>query len=302
MSTEQAAAPRAVRFGVRVLLRPALALPLPHRVRRGWFELLAKLTRVPEGVRLADETLGGVPAERVEPREGSEGSVLYMHGGGFVFGSPRTHRSITMPLALSSGAAIRVLDYRLAPEHPFPAALDDAVAAYRALQDTNPGEPIALAGDSAGGNLAMAVALRARDEGLDPPAAICLICPALDLESSGSRAGHDSDANLPRRFVERRSGEYLAGRDPRHPLASPIFADHSGLPPILVHAAGTDILCPDAERFAARAREAGTEVDLKVFDGLWHDFHAQSGALPAADAAIGEAGEFLRGALTRPRA
>jgi monoterpene epsilon-lactone hydrolase len=289
--------PGVVRTVVRALIRPALSLPLPHRMRRGWFELLGRLADVPEQVALGAETLGGVPAERLDPPGDSHGSVLYLHGGGFVFGSPRTHRSITARLAVSSGATVHALDYRLAPEHPFPAALDDALAAYRALD-----APVALAGDSAGAKLAVAVALRARDEGLPAPDAICLLCPLLDLESNGSRAGHDSDAGLPRVFVERGAVAYLADGDPRHPHCAPLHADLADLPPVLVHAAGTDILRPDAESFAERAHEAGTAVELRLFDGLWHDFHAQAGALAAADTALAEAGEFLRSALTRPRA
>jgi len=297
--------PVAARIGVRVLVRPALALPLPHRIRRGWFELLAKLDRVPEEFAIAELRLGGVPAERIDPPGSTEGSILYLHGGGYVFGSPRSYRPITSRLAVRSSATVYSLDYRLAPEHPFPAALDDALNAYRALGELSAGEPIALAGDSAGAGLALVLALRARDEELPSPAAICLLCPWLDLESNGSLAGHDRDRALPRVFVERGAAEYLAGHDPRDPRCSPAFADLSNLPPILVHAAGEDILLPEAERFAQRAAEAGTEVEFRRFDALWHDFHAQAGALPTADAAIAEAGEFVRerlAAATRPRA
>jgi epsilon-lactone hydrolase len=289
--------PAALRVAVRTLVRPALALPLPHRMRRLWFELLGRLARVPEGVTIGEMRLGGAPAERIDPPDRDRGSVLYLHGGGYVFGSPRSNRSITTALALASRVAVHAVDYRLAPEHPFPAALEDAVSAYRALVDRSPDQPVALAGDSAGGGLALAVALRARDDRLPPPAALFLICPLLDLESAGSAAGLDADLALPRVFLERSSKDYLAGHDPRDPLASPALADLSGLPPIVIHAAAGDILRPEAETLADRARAAGTEVELRIFDDLWHDFHAQAGALPAADAAIEAAGDFIRTAL-----
>lgn len=267
-------------------------LPLPVRFQRAWTELLSTTTPAPRGTRVSRIDLGDVPADRIESggRAGA-GSILYFHGGGYLIGSPRVHRGLVARLARSSGAPAYSVDYRLAPEHPFPAAVDDARAAYRALGERDQG-PVVLAGDSAGAGLALAVALACRDEEILPPAGIFLICPWVDL-AVDRRKGRDRDPILPRALVVRGARLYLQGHDPADPLCSPLHGDLSGLPPILVHAAEDDPLRDDAERVAERAMAAGVSAEIRRF-ALWHDFHAHAGMLRVAERALTEAGIFIR--------
>lgn len=305
----------ALRAVLWTLLRPALALPIPSRLRRGWTELLARANLVPGGIEVASCRLGGVAAERIEPRRDVErveddaalrrdpGVILYLHGGGYVTGSPRTERAIAAPLARASGMSTFSPAYRLAPEHPFPAALEDALAAYRSLLegDGGRGDPrrVVVAGDSAGAGLAVALAIDAGRHDLPPPAALILLCPWLDLESNGSASHRDRDPVLPRAFLRRGARAYLDGEDPRNPLCSPLFAspDELGaLPPTLVHMAAEDPLLADGERFVRSATQAGADVESRCFQ-LWHDFHLHAGMLRTAQLALAEAAEFA----TRPR-
>jgi acetyl esterase/lipase len=205
---------------------------------------------------------------------------LYLHGGWYVFGSAATYRELIGRLSLATGMWVLAPDYRLAPEHPFPAAVDDAVAAYRWLLGIGiePGR-IVIAGDSAGGGLAMATLVALSDAGDQLPAAAVLLSPAIDLTCSGdsytSRA--TSDPLFTREQVVTLVAHYLAGADPTSPLASPIYADLAGLPPLLVHVGSDEVLLDDSTRLAERARAAGVEVDLKVWDGMWHGFQRFAG-------------------------
>ena len=230
---------------------------------------MALVAPLPADVVVEPTALGGVPAEWVVVPESGDGVVLFFHGGGYVIGSPATHRELVARIARAAGARAVSVDYRLAPAHPFPAALDDAMAAYAALVEQCPSTRVAVAGDSAGAGLALATLVRARDEGLPLPAAVVLLSPWVDLSLSAAPAPVE---DLPREQLLGFAEAYLAGADPETPLASPLFADLAGLPPCLVHVGAAETLLPDAERLAERLAAAGVEVVLERFDRQPHCF------------------------------
>jgi len=281
-----------MRAAVRALVRPVLGPRTPLRMQRWWLDTVARPTPVAEGVDVRRGELGGRPVEVFVPRDGADGpTVLYLHGGGFTIGSPVTHRALASHLAAASGASVHVLDYRLAPEHPFPAALDDAVAAYRDLlaRGARPARTV-LAGDSAGGWLALAAALRLRDDGDPLPAALGLVSPWLDLQGSAWPADR-TDAMLRPDWLRRCAAGFTAGADA--PEFALLDADLAGLPPMTVHAGSEEILLDDAVRLARAARAAGVPVDLRRLDGLWHVAHASAGAVRASTAAVQALGAAL---------
>ncbi|WP_234543104.1 alpha/beta hydrolase [Streptomyces shenzhenensis] len=287
----------------RALLDARLRQPRPagdpsvEGIRAGFRALMAEMI-VPEGIRTTATTLGPRPALLVEPTaERRAGTLLYFHGGSFVFGSPETALSLTGNLVVRTGFRALSLDYRLAPEHPFPAAVEDGLSAYRALLDSG-ADPsgVAFAGDSAGGGLAITTCLAARDAGLPLPAAIVAFSPGLDAtrtgESMETRAG--ADPFLTREALEHTGAMYLAGQDPRHQLLSPaVFADPTGLPPMLLQAGTNEVLLDDSTRMADRARAAGVDVVLDITADVPHVFQAYAGVLDEADEALDRAALFL---------
>lgn len=252
----------------------------------------------PEGTTIDPVDAGGVPAEWVTAAGVTgERTVLFFHGGAYHLGSPATLRRL---LALiSSAAQARVLSagYRLAPEHPFPAAVHDALAAYRWLLARGPAtRQIAIAGNSSGGGLALATLVALRDAGEPLPAAAVAISPWTDLELAGEsrRTRAAADRMITPDGMAEAARWYLAGQDPRHPYASPVRADLRGLPPILIHVGDAEILLDDSTRLAARARAAGVQVTLEVWDDMPHCWHTFAGLLPEADQAIQRIGGWLR--------
>lgn len=218
-----------------------------------------------------DDELGGVPCERLVRAGHTDGVLLYLHGGGYVMGSPGTHRHLVAELAWAARTDAVVPDYRLAPAFPFPAAIDDAVAVYNSLLEADVApERIVVAGDSAGGGLTMALLLRLRDEGSPLPAAAVCFSPYVNLcldcatMTSNSRTDYLplSDTAL--------SDWYLQGQDPRHPYASPVYADLSGLPPILVFAGGREVLLDDCRALSIRLREFGNKVVYREYEHMFH--------------------------------
>jgi monoterpene epsilon-lactone hydrolase len=210
--------------------------------------------------------------------------VLYLHGGGYLFGSTKTHRQVLIAMARAFAAPVYGLDYRLAPEHPFPAAFEDAVQAYRWLLERHPKADIVLAGDSAGAGLAIAAALAIRDSGLAAPKAIIGFSPYSDLAVTGTsvEANAKSCAMFTPRGVREAAAMYLAGADARDPRASPLYGDLSGLPPMLLFASRHEILRDDTLRLAERASAAGVEVELVVRDRLPHVWPVFVTLLPEA--------------------
>ena len=289
---------RLVRAGVRGLVRPVLGPRTPVRVQRRWLELLTGLAPAAEGVTVRSARLAGRRSEVHEPRDGDPTrTVLYLHGGGFRIGSVVTHRALAAHLAAVTGATVHLLDYRLAPEHPFPAALDDALAAYRALlADGADPDRIVLAGDSAGGWLALTAALRLRDAGERLPAVLGLVSPWLDLTGASWPADR-SDAMLRPSWLRQCAADFAGDRDPADPDLAPLDAGLAGLPPMVVHVGSEEILLDDAVRLAERARAAGVPVQLRRLDGMWHVSHASAGMVGASTAAVAALGAALAGHL-----
>ncbi len=256
-----------------------------------------RLHPVPDDVLVTEVTAGGVPAHWLTAPGADAGRVLlFLHGGGYELGSLRRHGELAARLGRASGMRVLFPEYRLAPEHPFPAAIDDVLAAWRWLRTQGlSATSIAVAGDSAGGGLAVALLVATRDAGEAVPAAAVLMSPTVDLTSSGAsmteRAGQDpvSTPAMLRQFAS----DYLAGADPKTPLASPLFAALAGLPPLLIQVGTADLLLSDSERLAAAAAEAGVDVTLEIGEGLPHVYQLLLGT-PEAAQATRQIGKFLR--------
>ena len=281
--------------------RPA-SLPPVEEMRAGFRELMATMA-VPDGIRTTATTLGSRPALRVEPVAAPRaGTILYFHGGAFVFGSPETALSLTGNLVARTGITAVSLDYRLAPEHPYPAAIQDTLGAYRALLERGEDPAgIVFAGDSAGGGLTVTTCLAARDAGLPMPAAIAAFSPGLDAtrtgESMDTKAG--IDPFFTRETLTHTGAMYLAGQDPHQPMLSPAtLADLTGLPPMLLQVGTNEVLLDDSTRMAARATAAGVDVVLDVTAGVPHVFQAFTGILDEADRALDRAALFLTQHIT----
>lgn len=256
-------------------------------------------TSEPTGVSYEDVDAGGVPAIWCLPDGAAEDRVvLYTHGGGFVTNTAQSHRKLAGHIAKATGVRALVLDYRLAPEHPFPAQLDDGVAAYKWLLDQGiKAEHIATAGDSAGGNLATSIVLKLRDDGLPLPAAVVGFSPWHDMEHKGStlETNAATDAFVQKPVLEGMSAMYLGENgSPSDPLANPLHADLAGFPPVFLTAGNRETLQNDAERFAERASAAGVDVTLDVVDGMQHIFPVMAGHAPEADIVIGNLATWLR--------
>ena len=242
------------------------------------------------------------PGQWFRPPDARPGAILHLHGGGYVLGSSATAGNVAAGIAAATGRPVFALDYRLAPEHPFPAAIDDSVAAYRWLSTTAEGEgDLVISGDSAGGGLAVAVAMRIRDLALRAPVAVVGLSPWADLslESPSLVRNAARDPLVSAAFLAESAGRYLAGGDPATPFASPVFADLSGLPPLLVQVGGDELLLDDARRLADAADRAGVDVTLERWENMPHVWHALAPRLPEATAALAGVGRWLDSVLRR---
>ena len=331
---------------LKTLLKPAFSPRWSIAAQRRWLYGMVKLNLPPGGVLITAGAAGPagsagaaatLPGEWIQPRTGCarRGTVLYLHGGAYCVGGPATHRPITGALARGTGMAVLALDYRLAPEQPFPAALDDALAAFDALHALG---PVVLAGDSAGGGLALATALALRDRrgsvaageaagvagaagaagaadtadatdvgmaGDAPPAvpaALLLLAPWGDLTLAQLPEPTPGEAMLSRPWVEACAAHYLAGADARQPGASPLLADLRGLPTTLIQVGTDDLLHAEALRLHAALDAAGVPVRCEVTAGRWHVFQLQAGVLPCANEALARAADFIRPAVDRAAA
>jgi len=280
---------------VRELLRGSGLDRLTIPERRRAMESFA--ASPPGGTAVDPVDAGGVPAEWVAAPGVSPGRVLlYLHGGAYQAGSPATLRNLVALLSGATQARALSVDYRLAPEHPFPAAVEDALAAYRWLLASGIDPAlIAIAGDSAGGGLALGALVALRDSGEPMPAAAVLLSPWTDLALTGEslRTRAAVDVMIKPDGISEDAALYLADADPRHPHASPLYADLCGLPPLLIHVGDAEVILDDSIRLAARASEAGVEVSLEIWDEMPHVFPAFAGWLPEADQAIEHIGAWL---------
>lgn len=257
-----------------------------------------KTFAMPAGVHTEAVVQHGVAGEWLKPaRADTPGIVLYVHGGAYVQGSIQTHRTLAAHIALAAHCHSYIFDYRLAPEHPFPAALEDALSTYRALQAAHPGVPIALAGDSAGGGLALALALRLRDLDIPPPVALALLSPWTDLTlghgTHTSKAAVDPYFPTPA-ILREAAGLYAGPHDLHHPWISPQFADLGRLPPTLIHVGEHETLLDDARMLAQNLVDRGTPVRIHVFADMWHVWQMFAGQCREADASVADIGAFLR--------
>ena len=300
MSGKTLRVPRAVmRLGARQLGRRCLDAALPWPVQRTRLNQLTAMALMPRGTTVGEQTVGGVRAEVVTARTAQTArpqvTVVHFHGGGYCVGSARTARSWAAHLSAATGCRVVLPEYRLAPEHPHPAALEDARAVVGALSGEVAAGQLVLSGDSAGGGLALALLLALRDEGAELPAGCILLSPWLDL-------GRDrrADPDLVRRDVllnpdwleacARAYAEPAAWADSR---VSPLHAAHDRLAPLLIQAGTDELLAPDSELLAASAAAAKVDVTYTKWPGLWHDFTLQPGMLAAADSAVEQAAWFV---------
>ncbi len=252
-----------------------------------------KRVRLPGGVVREPVSADGVPCEWINPQSSHADRVLlYLHGGGFVFGLTPLHLQMGAYLAQNMGLRILMVDYRLAPKDPFPAALDDCVTAYRWLlkQDISP-RNIVVAGDSAGGNLAITMSMKLRDSGASLPAALACLSPVTDLSKDKVREGF-SDPLLPSKASKLYSRSYVGQSNARDPLISPVNGDMRGLPPMLVHVGEDEILLDDAKRITEIAVSAGVDVRLEVYPRMWHVWQLFL-SLPQATQSLGDIAQFL---------
>ncbi len=255
-------------------------------------------TRVPEDVRISSMDLGGVRTERVASTRADESrAILYIHGGAFVAGSPETHRALTWRLAQPLRAPVYVIDYRLAPEHPYPAGLDDAVAGYRALIERGlKPERIAVAGDSAGGNLTFALALRLKAIDVALPGALVCLSPATELfdDLVSHRENGESDAMFDPRLRGKVPPIYCPSVAASDPFISPLRGDVSGFPSTLIQCSAVELLRDDSIEMAKKLRDAGVDVDIEVWPKVWHVWQLSADVVPEARQAIDKIVSFLR--------
>jgi phosphinothricin tripeptide acetyl hydrolase len=266
-------------------------------MRANFAEAMSAFQAAPD-VTATPVDAGGVPAEWIVPPGAAEGRVLlYLHGGGYVVCSVNTHRDLIARVARAAGARGLGIDYRLAPEHPFPAAVEDATTAYRWLvsRGTDPAR-IAIAGDSAGGGLTLATLVALRDAGDPLPAAAVCLSPWVDLEGVGASMTTKAavDPFVRKEMIQFMAQQYLGDRNPRTPLAAPLYADLHGLPPLLIQVGTAEILLDDATRIAEHARAAGVEVSLDVWDDMVHVWQLFAPILPEGQQAIERSGAFIR--------
>ncbi len=287
-------------FLLRHVLKPRLAKATSISQTRSAFSI--RKTALPPGCILTPATLGGVPGEWLSSA-GTEsvGTLLYLHGGGYVACSPETYRPITSAFA-GGGLRTFVPDYRLAPEHPFPAAIDDCVAAYRALIAECDARRVVVAGDSAGGGLSLALLLSLQEQGFPLPAATVLFSPLTDLTVSGASARTNSKrcAMFNESVLRKVAEHYLGERDPRMPLASPLFAQFGRLSPLMIHVGEDETLLDDSLRLTERLRAAGNDVQLQVWPTVPHVWPLFHRVLPEGRKVLATVMDFMRAQLHTP--
>ncbi len=267
--------------------------------QRAQFEMaVAMMTVAPEGVAWTEVDAGGVPAIWADADEGSSDHVvMYVHGGGYVIGSATGYRNFTGQLASAVGCRVLSVDYRLAPEHPHPAAVEDSTTAYRWLLDQGFGaDRLAISGDSAGGGLTVSTLLKLRDDATPLPVAGVPISPWVDMEGIGESMTTRAEVDMlvDEVGLKGMAEMFLAGQDARDPLAAPLYGDFSGLPPLLIQVGDEETLLDDSTRLAEAAESAGVEVRLDVFPEMQHVFQLFTGNMPEADEAVAQIGAWLR--------
>lgn len=256
--------------------------------------------RLPKGMTSVRDTVNTVPGEWIAPTtKDSNRMILYFHGGGYVSGAAEFHRSHVSRFVWASGHPAFVFDYRLAPEHPFPAALEDAVSVYRGILDRGylP-DRVVFAGDSAGAGLCLAALLALKDRGLPQPSGAVALSPWTDLACTGESFNKNASTCLsPKDSWHVFSRHYCGDADPKHHLISPLYGDPKGLPPLLIFAGSREVMLDDAERFAGKAKGTGVDVTLEIGKGLFHCYPVCGAFFPESQKAIKKIGAFIRNCL-----
>lgn len=295
----------ALRLSLHVTFKRLVAPPFPVSVQRGVTHLLSVLMPGMGGVKISktciDGPVGELEVERIMPRNVKpKHAILFMHGGAFCVGSPRTHRAMTTRLCAMTQAEVLVPHYRRTPEAPFPAQIEDGVAAYRRLlADGYSPDRIAIAGDSAGGSLTLLVPLALRQQGLPLPAALVFMSPFTDtsMQSTSMREKRHLEPMLNHRLIEQAVRWYGAPHD--HPLAAPLGGDLSGMPPSLIQVGTDEVLHDDALLLADMSSKQGNRVELEIYENRWHVFQIHAGLLEGSQAAMQRQAAFLRRHWTR---
>lgn len=294
-----------VRWVVRQLTRNRLTVGLPVAKQRKVMDQAGSLSFIPRSVTHLHDSLGGVEVDWLRPKDAANGSVmLYLHGGGYVLGNLKTHGELAGKLAAAASLNTVMPDYRLAPEHPFPAAMDDALACYKALLDSGiTANKILVGGDSAGGGLTLSLLLKLKELGIEQPAAAYLISPLTDLTFSGGsyQSREAVDPLLTFDWLNYGAKAYAGDNDLTHPLLSPLFADLTGLPPLMIQVGDDEILLDDSVRFAEKAHSQGVSINATVWPKMWHDFQASGFGLSEQAEAIAEFGIFAAAHLKSDR-
>ncbi len=298
---------RALTWALRRWIKPSSLRHQDIAAKRALTGRVPFRAKLAPGWRIRAEHGAALQGEWIEPAAADHAArqrcILYLHGGGYVAMSAVTHRSVTSRLAAWSNASLFALDYRLAPEHPFPAALEDALAAYRALiaAGASPSR-MALAGDSAGGGLALALLLALRDAHDPLPAAAVLFSPWTDLAATGASivTNDTADALMFGSWVASQAQYYLADTPATNPLVSPMYADLTGLPPLFIQVGDSEVLLDDARRVAANASKAGVAATLQIWPGVPHGWQIFAPVLPEARAALRDASAFIAARLGQP--
>ncbi|MDJ0717618.1 MAG: alpha/beta hydrolase [Prochloraceae cyanobacterium] len=285
--------------------QPLFENPELEELRAKYEELLSKSYPTPTDAIIQKVDARGVPCEFVQaPGASDMATIVYLHGGGYAIGSLNTHRSLAYNLSKASGFQVLLVDYRLAPEHPFPAAVRDSTTTIQWLRQNGlPADRIGIAGDSAGGGLALATCLVLRDAREDLPAAVVCISAWTDLEgqSESIQTKASVDPVVTPSGIEFFRNLYIKDGDFRHPQASPLYADLAGLPPLLLQVGSDEMLLDDSTRLAAKAQQAGVEVELKVWEKMIHVWHLFAPILSEGQEAIAEAANFFHKHLQKNR-
>ena len=291
----------AVRLGLRLFVKRRYRREPIEVVRQRFKRMELLVPRPPLGTKTRNFSLNGLPARTITVRKARPGTeVLFLHGGAYSVGSFRNYGHFTWRLGKAARARVLALDYRMAPEHPYPAALNDALAAYCWLLDQGARpDRILLAGDSAGGGLTLALLLKLRDEGVPLPAGAVALSPWTDLATTGAslHTKADTDPMLVASEIPHHAAMYLGGADPRDPYASPLYGDPRGLPPTLIQAGGDEVLLDDGVRMAEKMQAAGCDVELQVWPRMPHVFQLLATVMPEARAAVAEIARFARRVL-----
>lgn len=289
---------------VRLGIRPFMSSGVPLWLQRYWSRLVSMALIGPRHANQTSDLVAGIETLRIEPANRQSGrGVLFLHGGGYVSCDASSHEKLAAWVGHAAQARVWLPEYRLAPEYPYPTAIHDALAVYETLLDAGQDpEQLVIAGDSAGGGLTLATAIAIRDSGLPLPAALVLYSPWADLSLSGNsiRTHASRDAMIKLSWIRWCADQYRGAVPANDPGCSPLFADLSGLPPILVHVGTEEILLSDSERLVERLKSAGVEVEFKRFEGVGHVFQYHTAVLQEADESIRQTGAFIERQLRQP--